>query len=110
MDLNRPHELNAWIDAEPPLPPLPPDDGDRRPRRDPPRPAPRHGHEGMLAMFLGLCTLVAMGGVQMVAIRWSARGGYVGAVLVSMSLMVLFIGPFLVGSIWIGRRRDERDR
>ncbi|MCB9666368.1 MAG: hypothetical protein H6732_19815 [Alphaproteobacteria bacterium] len=57
-------------------------------------------------MTLAIVALfVASGALQLLTISAGARGGLAAAYALSAAFGVLFLGPFVVGALWLGRQR-----
>lgn len=92
------------LDGDAEVPPAPP--------RDPPRgsggggsPHPDRPVFNPWATAVGLALLVALGALQMSIIAFGARGGPLAVYALSGTFAVLFLGPFLAGSVWLDRHR-----
>lgn len=107
LDLD-PVEIDLGLDLDDggdDLPPLDEPPRGERPRRGPPpRPVPEAPPSGaVLAVFMAC--LAAMASLQLVTISLGARGGWLAVGAVATGFAVLFLGPFVAGSIWLGRLR-----
>ena len=93
-------------DAGPDLPPVPPEQRREPPRRRPPRRPPNDDVIFTPAWTaLGIVLMLLMGSVKLLTFWLASQGGLTTVILVSTLFALFFLGPFVAGSVWLGRLR-----